>query len=116
VHAEGSEGAVGVDDVKANSGLFGGWVGGAVQEGGFQLGDAIEAPGGVGELLGELVLGGGGGLVFIEELEALTLVFGWVFHWRGREIGWWPELLYSALVSLFRETSHRDLSVQVGRG
>ncbi len=35
VQAEGGEGAVGVDDVKGDSGLFGGRFGGAVQECGF---------------------------------------------------------------------------------
>src|ERR1700689_2270265 len=49
VQAEGGEGAVGVDDVEVNPGLFGGRVGGAVEEGGFERGDAVDTPGGVGD-------------------------------------------------------------------
>ena len=74
VHAEGGEGAVGVDDVEVDGSLSGGRVGGAIEEGGFDQRDAIEAPGGVGEFLRELGFGGGGGLVFIEELAAVALV------------------------------------------
>jgi len=44
------------------------WVGGAVEEGGFEQGDAVETPRGVGELPGELGFRSGGGLVFVEEL------------------------------------------------
>jgi hypothetical protein len=68
VQAEDGEGAVGVDDVEL----------GAVEECGFQVRDAIEAPGGVDEFLGELGLGGGGGLVFVEELVRVALVGGGV--------------------------------------
>ena len=78
VHAEGGEGAVGVDDVEVDGSLIGGRVGGAIEEGGFEQRDAVEAPGGVGEFLGELGLGGGGGLVFVEELAAVALVGGGV--------------------------------------
>ena len=71
---------MGVDDVKVDGGLLGGWIGGAVEEGGFEERDAIETPGGVGELLDELGLGGSGGLVFVEEAAAMgverCLVFG----------------------------------------
>jgi hypothetical protein len=74
VQAEGGEGAVGVDDVKVDGSLLGGWVGGAVEEGGFEQGDAVKAPGGVGDLLGEVGLGGRGRLVFVEELTAVALV------------------------------------------
>jgi hypothetical protein len=76
VQAEGGEGAVGVDDIEFDTSLLGGWVGGAVEEGGFEEWDAVEAPGGVGEFLGELGFGGGGGLVFVEELAAVELVGG----------------------------------------
>ncbi len=80
VEAEGGEGAVGVDDVEVDAGLIGGRVGSAIEQGGFERGDAVEAPGGVGEFLGELGFGGGGGLVFIEEAAAMgverCLVFG----------------------------------------
>jgi len=78
VQAEGSEGTVGVDDVVVNGSLLGGWVGGAVEEGGFEHWDAVEAPSGVGELLGELGFGGSGGFVFVDELAAVELV--------GREV------------------------------
>ncbi|MGP0071766.1 MAG: hypothetical protein ACLPWF_07520 [Bryobacteraceae bacterium] len=78
VDAEGGEGAVGVDDVEIDSGLIGGWVGGAVEEGGFQQGDAVEAPGCIGEFLSELGLSWRGGLVFVEELAAVELVGGGV--------------------------------------
>jgi hypothetical protein len=46
---------------------------------GFQLGDAFETPGGVGEFLGEMGFGGRGGLVFVEELAAVEVVGGGVF-------------------------------------
>ena len=36
VDAEGGEGAVGVDDVEVDSSLIVGWVGGPVEEGGFE--------------------------------------------------------------------------------
>jgi hypothetical protein len=44
VQTEGGEGAVGVDDVEIDCGLIGGRVGGAVEEGGFERGDAGEGP------------------------------------------------------------------------
>jgi hypothetical protein len=68
VQAEGDEGTVGVDDVKV----------GAVEESGFECGDAVDSPGGVGDFLDELSLGGSGGLVFVEELAAVALVGGGV--------------------------------------
>jgi hypothetical protein len=74
VHAESGKGAVGVDDVKFNASLLGGRVGGAIEKGGFEDRDTVEAPRGVGELLGELSFGGSGGLVFVEELAAMVLV------------------------------------------
>jgi hypothetical protein len=74
VHAEGGEGAVGVDDIEADGRLLGGWVGGAVEQGGFKRRDAVEAPRRVGELLGELSFGGSGGLILVEELAAVLLV------------------------------------------
>ena len=69
---------MGVDDVEIDRGLIGGWVGGAVEEGGFERGDAVETPGGVGEFLSQLRLGGSGWLIFIEELAGMKLVSGWV--------------------------------------
>ncbi len=79
VEAEGGEGAVGVDDVEGH-----GWMsrdqwagcGGAGEELGFEERDAVEAPGGVGELVDELGLGGGGGVVLGEELLEVVLVGG----------------------------------------
>ncbi len=41
---------------------------------GFEQRDAIEAPGGVGDFVDQLRLGGGGGLVLIEELLDVALV------------------------------------------
>ena len=51
---------------------------------GFEEWDAVEAPGGVGELLDELGFGGSGGMVFVEELAAVELVGSGVL---GREDG-----------------------------
>jgi len=51
VHAESGEGAVGVDDVEFDASLLGGRVGAAVKKSGFEQGDAIEAPGRVGQFL-----------------------------------------------------------------
>jgi hypothetical protein len=65
-----------IDDVEVDGSLSGGRVGGVIEECGFEVRDAIEAPGGVGEFLSELGLGGGGGLVFVEELAAVMLVGG----------------------------------------
>ena len=78
VHAEGGEGTVGVDDVEVDAGLIGVRVGGAVEEGGFEHRDAVEAPGGVGELPGELSFGGSSGLILVEKLAAVLLLSGGV--------------------------------------
>ena len=43
VHAEGGEGAVGVDDVEADGGLIGGWVGGAREQVGSSEGMRLSA-------------------------------------------------------------------------
>jgi hypothetical protein len=82
--AEVGEEAMGVDDVKLDflvkpSGLPGGRIGGAGEEVGFEEWDAVETPGGVGELLNELFFGGSGGLVFVEEAAAMCVVRGLVF-------------------------------------
>src|SRR5580704_3632585 len=79
VHAEGGEGAVGVDDIEVNPGLVVGWVGGAVEEGGFEERDAVDAPSGVGEFLNELRFSGSGRLVFVEEAAAMGVERGPVF-------------------------------------
>jgi len=54
------------------------------KQGAFERWDAVESPGGVGEFLDELGLGGSGGLVFIEEAAAMCVVGCLVF---GREDG-----------------------------
>ncbi len=41
---------------------------------GFEEWDAVEAPGGVGDFVDELSLGGGGGLILIEKLLDVALV------------------------------------------
>jgi len=69
VEAEHGEEFVGVDDVEVGAGAR---VGGAVEQFGFEERDPVEAPGGVGEFLGELLLGGRGGLVLIAELLAMS--------------------------------------------
>jgi hypothetical protein len=51
---------------------------------GFERGDAVESPGGVGEFLSELGLGGSGGSVFVDEAAAMGVVRCLVF---GREDG-----------------------------
>ncbi len=85
VHAESGEGAVGVDDVKFEAGLLGGRAGSAVEQGGFERGNAVDAPRGIGELLAELGFGRSRGLVFVEELAAVLLVGGGVLggEYRG---------------------------------
>jgi hypothetical protein len=72
VHAELGEGAVGVGDVDAGAG----------EQIGCEGGDAVEAPGGVGEFLGEMGFGVSGGAVFIEELAAVELAGVGVFEGR----------------------------------
>jgi hypothetical protein len=79
MQAERGEEAMGVDNIKVDSRLFVGRIGGAREQLGFEEGDAVEPPGGVGEFLGELGLGGSGRLVFVEELLDVTLIRGWIF-------------------------------------
>src|ERR1700722_20834943 len=71
LNAEVGEKAMGVDDIKFDGGLLGGWIGSAGEQVGFEERDAVEAPGGVGELPDELGFGGGGGAVFVEEAAAM---------------------------------------------
>src|SRR5579863_9728386 len=82
VEAEGGDGAVGVDDVEGDGGFFVGWMGGAMEHLGFEGGDSVEAPGGVGKFLSELRLGGGLRAVLVDELAAVLLVGGLVFRWQ----------------------------------
>ena len=51
---------------------------------GFERGDAVETPSGIGEFLGELSFGRSGGLVFVEEPAAVLLVGGLVFAGQDR--------------------------------
>ena len=44
------------------------------QQFGFEEGDAVEAPGGVGDFVDQLSLGGGAGLVLVEKLLDVALV------------------------------------------
>jgi hypothetical protein len=76
MHAESSDGAVGVNDVEVNCRLIGGRVGGAIEEGGFEGGNAFEAPCGVSEFLREVGLGGSGGFVFAEKATTMRVVRG----------------------------------------
>jgi hypothetical protein len=54
--------------------------GGCGEEVGFEERDAVEAPGGVSELLDKLGFGWSGGLVFGEKLAAVLLEGGWIFR------------------------------------
>ena len=79
VQAESGEGAVGVDNIEVNPGLVVGRVGGTVEHGRFKRGDTIETPGGVGDFLDELGLGGRRGLVLVEEAATMRVVRRLVF-------------------------------------
>jgi hypothetical protein len=79
VESKNGEGAMSVDDVEVYGSSLGGWVGSAGEEVGLKERDAVEAPGGVRELVDQLGLGGGGGLVFIVKLLDVALVGGEVF-------------------------------------
>ncbi len=54
---------------------------------GFEERDAVETPGGVGDLVDELSLGGGGGLVLIEKLLDVALVGFRVLGGQDRGLG-----------------------------
>ena len=66
-------------NVKVDSGLLGRRVGSAVEQGGFEERDAVEAPGSVGHFLNELRFGCSGRFVFVEEAAAVVFVGGPVF-------------------------------------
>jgi len=82
--AEIADEAVGVDDVEIDGGLFGGRVGGAVEQIGFEARDAVDAPGSVGEFLNEVGFSGGGGFEVVVKLAAVVLVGGCVFGGEDR--------------------------------
>jgi hypothetical protein len=98
--AEVGDEAVGIDDIKIDTGLIVGRIGGAGEHFSLQERDAVETPGGVGDLLDEqrllrdsrkteggasklladltvraapFALGGSGGLVFVEEAAAMCV-------------------------------------------
>ena len=71
VESKRGECAMGINDVKVDGGLLGGWMGSAGEQVGFEERDAVEAPGGVDEFLDELGFGGIGGVIFVEELAAV---------------------------------------------
>ena len=85
IKAQQTEGMIGIDDVEGDSGFFGGRVGGAGEEIGFEFRNAIEAPGGVDQFLDELAFGGSLGLVFVNESLRVFLVGGGVLV--GQEDG-----------------------------
>jgi len=85
--AEVGQEAMGVDDVEGDFLIGRDWGGSACEHVGFEERDAVEAPGSVGEFLGELGLGGRSGLVFVEEAAAMVLVGGWVFGGQNRGSG-----------------------------
>lgn len=77
--AEVGEEAMGVDDVKGDF-LIERNGGGCTREHvGFEEWDAVETPGGVGELVDKMGFGGSSGLVFVEEAAAMRVVRGSVF-------------------------------------
>jgi hypothetical protein len=78
---------MGVDDVEGDFFLWRYWGGGAGEDVGFEQRDAVEAPGGVDELLDELGFGGRGGLVLVEEAAAMGFEDGRVFGGEDRERG-----------------------------
>ena len=77
--SEVGEEAMSVDDVEGDLLIGRDGSGGTRQHLGFQQGDAIEAPGSVGELLDKLRLGWSCGLVFVEEAAAMVFIGGRVF-------------------------------------
>ena len=84
VEAEGGEESMRVDNVEGRGLGAGGWGLGAREEIGFEKGDTLEAPGGVGQFVNECDFSGSGGAVFLDELAAVLLVYGRIF---GREDG-----------------------------
>ena len=82
VEAEGGEESMRVDDVEGRGLGAGGWGLGTREEIGFEKGDALEAPGGVGQFVNECGFSGSGGAVFFDELAAVLLVRGRVFGGR----------------------------------
>src|ERR1700690_939228 len=77
--------SMGVNDVEGDFLIEWNGGGGAGEHVGFEQRDAVEAPGGVGELLDELQFGWSGRLIFVEELVAMGFKGRWVFG--GKEGG-----------------------------
>ncbi|MBV9772039.1 MAG: hypothetical protein JOZ32_20870 [Bryobacterales bacterium] len=75
---------MGVDDIEGDFLVERDGGGGARENVGFKERDAIEAQGGVDELLDELRFSGSSGLVFLEKLAAMSFKGSRVF---GRENG-----------------------------
>jgi len=78
VEAEHRESARGAGDVYFH------FPAGAIQQIGFEGGNAVEAPGGVGEFLGELRFGGGCRAVLVEEPAAVLLVSCLILRTQNR--------------------------------
>ena len=87
VESEAGEQAVGVDDVERRGLGAGGWGLGAREDVGLEKGNALQAPGGVGEFLDEMSFGCRGGLVFVDELAAVLLVSDWILHGQDGGLG-----------------------------
>jgi hypothetical protein len=82
--AEVGDEAMGVNDIEGDFLIERDGGGGAREHLGFEQRDAVETPGGVDEFPDELRFGGGGGLIFVEELAAMVFKGGWIF---GRKDG-----------------------------
>jgi hypothetical protein len=65
--------------------LIGWWIGRAVEEGGFERRDAVDAPRSVGEFLGDLGLGGSSRFEFVEEAAAMASCAAWSSEGRTAE-------------------------------
>ncbi|MBV9769664.1 MAG: hypothetical protein JOZ32_08845 [Bryobacterales bacterium] len=77
--AEMGEEAMGVDDIEGDFLVERDGSGGARENVGFEQRNAVEAPGGVDELLNELGFSGSGGLVFVRKSAAMVFKGGRVF-------------------------------------
>lgn len=87
VDAEQGDGAMSVDDVEIDPGLLTGRVRGAAEGLGLEERDAVLTPGGIGEVVDQVGLGGSGGAVFIEELLDVALEGGEVLSGQDGGFG-----------------------------